>query len=201
MPDDLETLRFLYDKRMTLFNVRREHEWKVFFAVITAMGLLDAAIVTQHVCLRGTQFAGWVAILAVLSLACGAYEYEVQRRNRIDRIAMHEMHDALCKSVEDQIRGYTCIRHPADHATKDPEAVESYHEKRLYSFHFLWAFWWQIVVLIFVSIVSILFIPGIGCLPQEAGAKAGSAQPPTASTGLAQPTPQPGATAGSAGRR
>jgi hypothetical protein len=184
--DDLETLRFLYDKRMTLFNVRREHEWKVFFAVITAMGLLDAAIVTQHVCLHGKQFGGWVAILAVLSLACGAYEFEVQRRNRIDRIAMHEMHDALCKTVKDDIEGYQCIRYPADHATQQDEEVERYPKKSLFNIHFLWAFWWQIVVLIFVSIVSILFIPGIGCLPQDASAKACTIQ-------VSSPSPtQPG---------
>jgi hypothetical protein len=168
--EDMETIRFLYDKRMTLFNVRREHEWKVFFAVITAMGLLDAAIVTQHVCLRSTQFAGWVVILAILSFACGAYEFEVQRRNRIDRIAMHEMNDALCASLESVIPEGSCIRHPADHATKDPEAVADYPEKSIFNLHFLWAFWWQIIVLIFVSAVSILFIPNLGCPPQDAGA-------------------------------
>jgi hypothetical protein len=165
--EDLETIRFLYDKRMTLFNVRREHEWKVFFAVITAMGLLDAAIVTQHVCLRGTQFAGWVVILIILSFACGAYEFEVQRRNRIDRIAMHEMNDTLCASLEAVIHERSCIRHPADHATGNPERVAEYPAKSVFNLHFLWAFWWQIIVLIFVSAVSILFIPGIGCLPQE----------------------------------
>lgn len=168
MPDDaikesLETLRFLYDKRLALFNTRREHEWKVFFAVITAIGALDAAIITKHVCFTTSQRIGWISILVVFNVACGTYEFEVQRRNRIDRIAMHQIQKALCDTVAKYLAGYDCVLHPADYHKDAPIEVKEFAEKKISSLHFLWAFIWQVIVLVFISLISIFFIPSIGC--------------------------------------
>lgn len=61
-----ETYEFLFDKRLQLFNIRREHEWKIFFGVMTLIGAVDAALVTKTIHLSWTAYACWVFILIVL---------------------------------------------------------------------------------------------------------------------------------------
>jgi hypothetical protein len=159
---DGETLRFLYDKRLILFNVRRDHEWKVFFGVMTLIGAVDAAIVTQHVCLTGKALWGWRIILIIVTGACIAYEFGVQRRNRVDRIAMHEINTALCDLIG--VTQGSSIRCPADHHIEVLQAGKDREPKglRIYRPYYLWAFIWQIIVLISVCVIS-LFMSSLGC--------------------------------------
>ena len=58
---DTENIRFLYDKRLTLFNTRREHEWKIYFGAMALVGGVDAALVTRGLVLGGWLWYGWIA--------------------------------------------------------------------------------------------------------------------------------------------
>ncbi len=44
-----EHIEFLYDKRLTLFNTRREHVWKIYFGAMFLLGVIDTAIVTDEI--------------------------------------------------------------------------------------------------------------------------------------------------------
>jgi hypothetical protein len=155
---DKETLRFLYDKRLELFNIRRDHEWKVFFGAMTLIGAVDAAIITQKVILSPSQYKGWGIILILITTSCIIYEFGVQRRNRVDRIAIHEINTRLCNLI---CLPYTSsIRHPVDHHT---EKIVSHKNKALkelgiFRIYYLWAFIWQAIILISVCVIS-FFIP------------------------------------------
>ena len=43
---DAESIRFLHDKRLTLFNTRREHEWKIYFGAMALLCAADAVLLS-----------------------------------------------------------------------------------------------------------------------------------------------------------
>jgi hypothetical protein len=93
-----ELLMFLYDKRLTLFNARRDIEWKVFLSVVAALGLMDATILDSQRDIGGNYFkwAVWAAIcLAVVGLPALLLR-DLQSRNRRDRAAMNVLNNQLC---------------------------------------------------------------------------------------------------------
>jgi hypothetical protein len=71
---DLETVRFLYDKRLTLFNVRREHEWRVIFGVLILLGAVDATLLSKPICLSSGVRLFWQLGIIVLAVATFFYE-------------------------------------------------------------------------------------------------------------------------------
>lgn len=95
----LETLRFLLDKRMDLFNVRRDHEWKIFFGTVGLIGGVVALLVTKSVQIPPAAGRGWGVALGVLFAGSFYYQMGVQRRNRVDRIAMDALYHRLCDAA------------------------------------------------------------------------------------------------------
>jgi hypothetical protein len=128
--DALDRVQFLYQSRMTLFNTRRDHEWKIYFGVISLVAAMDAAFLTNHIHLTETYMkCCWLLIDGLLVGASVWYEWELQGRNSRDRIAMNnEVCDAL-----------------------DIECIDVREEKRHQG---LWAFWCQVLVLAAVLLFS-----------------------------------------------
>jgi hypothetical protein len=84
---------------MTLFNTRREHEWKIFFGVITLLVGLDAAKITRGFELEGCERCAWLCLVAALTVAGYWYEWGLQRRNSSDRRAMNILYNGICDAI------------------------------------------------------------------------------------------------------
>jgi hypothetical protein len=151
--DNREILRFLFDKRLDLFNVRREHEWKILFSVMTAIGLIDVAIITKEVKLTGAILVGWITVIIFLLVASIAYLLGVQKRNRIDRIIMDDINKKLCSEIN--IQDCSLMRICIDGDTEGDTSVD---KRKWYSWTFLWAFYCQALVLLLVCVIS-CFLP------------------------------------------
>jgi len=95
----VETLRFLYTQRLTLFNERRDYEWKVYFAVIALFGGADAALLTQPVDLTEEQKVWWVLLCVAAALLSLHFEYHLQLANGKDRSAMNALYNTICDGV------------------------------------------------------------------------------------------------------
>lgn len=155
MPDksDTEAIRFLFDKRLALFNLRRDHEWKIFFGVMGLIAAVDAALVTKSIRLPTLAITFWRGTLIVLFIASVAYQFGVQARNRIDRIVMDELNELLCDAAH--LSQKSLIRIPIDRASEK-------HLKRkkdmILNYTYLWAFTWQTLVLLMLCVIS-WFIP------------------------------------------
>ena len=149
-----EPLHFLFDKRLQLFNVRRDHEWKIF-GVMTLIGAVDVALITEAVNLTPTVLGYWRLILGILFVATVTYQFGVQTRNRVDRLAMDELHELLCNAA--QIPVDSLIRIPIDRATEKHLGRKN---ESIFSYTYLWAFTWQTLVLFVLCVVS-WFIPVI----------------------------------------
>ena len=142
--DAREVLKFLYEQRLTLFNTRRGHEWEIIFRVLAFFGAVDAALLTKKLCLPAGSLPFWlIAGLAVL-VATLAYELGVQRRNRVDRVAMDRIQEALCDSIHPPVHGH--IRVCAD--SSDLSERVGHDPKPLLNGTYLWAFISQVVVLL-----------------------------------------------------
>lgn len=92
----VETLRFLYDKRLTLFNTRRDHEWKIFFGGMTLLAGADAALLSRRLVLVCWERYMWVAWCSVVLIVVVGYERALQVRNHADRLAMSAIYNQLC---------------------------------------------------------------------------------------------------------
>jgi len=84
--DAFNQLQFLYERRMVLFNTRRDHEWKILFGVIGLLIALDAAQLGYGVQLVGWHRYAWVG-------------WGLQRRNVFDRPAMNAIYNTLCRDL------------------------------------------------------------------------------------------------------
>jgi hypothetical protein len=151
-----EILRFLYDKRFEHFNVRREHEWKIVFGLLILLGTVDATLLSKSVCLSPCYKIIWSIGVVLLGVATIAYELGIQARNRIDRIVMDHIQQALCESTG-ILKENICVC--VDSTNK------RYLEKtdlKLTSITYLWAFWSQVLVLVLACTLS-CFVPMIVC--------------------------------------
>ena len=110
-----EPLHFLFDKRLQLFNVRRDHEWKIF-GVMTLIGAVDVALITEAVNLTPTALGYWRLILGILFVATVTYQFGVQTRNRVDRLAMDELKDRNSNATSLRIPGRSGAVNPEFHA-------------------------------------------------------------------------------------
>jgi hypothetical protein len=149
-----ELQEFLYDKRLDLFNTRREHEWKIYFGTIALLGALDLSVLSGHVpvLLRPPDinngfslllFIGWVFICAAICRFCIGYESHLQERNADDRQAMDTIFNELCTTAgyEDK----SCVRERPGKRNEDAKRGD-YH----------WAFEWQKKFLLRFAGLSIL---------------------------------------------
>ena len=112
------TLHALFDKRLSLFNTRRGHEWQVLFGVITLIGAVDVAIITQakSICPYHYELLWkWQLILISLTLSCFIYQLGIQLRNLVDRLAMDEINWPLCDAIH--LEPLSLIRLPMDRGT------------------------------------------------------------------------------------
>lgn len=109
--DVLNRIQFLYERRMILFNARRDHEWKIFFGVITLLVALDAAHLIYRLQLEGWHKWAWAIVVAMLTGACILYEWGLQRRNFFDRAAMNVLYNKLCEAIS----------LPAESVVREPE--------------------------------------------------------------------------------
>ncbi|WP_375435759.1 hypothetical protein [uncultured Hymenobacter sp.] len=150
-----EELRFVYDKHLDLFNVRREHEWRVFFGMITLIGLSSAALLNYYVVLTTFQKALWSAGLTVLFIVHGLYQSGIQRRNRIDRIVMDEVTRHICSLMN---LDKTCYLRLAVDANAEGDSVQSGTAipGPWYSSRYIWAFVLQNVTVLIICIFSLL---------------------------------------------
>ena len=142
-PNSIQHLEFLYDKRLTLFNTRREHEWKVYFGAMILLGTIDAALVAGQLSLVGWQRWTWVGVCALILTVVFGYESQLQERNDADRRAMHELHNRICM--------FLGIR-------EGSPILERYTEpdKRGIWLRFGWAFPWQMMLFTAGATISAL---------------------------------------------
>ena len=135
-PDDVENIRFLYDKRLTLLNIRREHEWKIYFGAMALLGAVDAALVTKNLTLSGWLRCGWIGgCILVFSVVYG-FERDLQIRNKSDRLAMDKLYNWLCDLL--RIAGDSPIRERTLWAP-DNKADSCW-------LRYGWAFPWQMIL-------------------------------------------------------
>lgn len=152
---DRETLRFLYDKRMALFNFRRDHEWRIIFGVLILLGAVDAALVSKPICLSPDQTLMWQIGIVTIGIATVMYEFGIQARNRVDRRVMDRLQVMLCEAggIRDK-KVRICIDIGSDNCKFEP--------KFFLHWTYFWAFTSQCLVLIVACIVSCL-VPRIAC--------------------------------------
>ena len=158
---DKEVIRFLFDKRLVLFNIRRDHEWKIFFGVMGLIAAVGAALVTKSIRLPDLAITVWRGMLIVFFIASVAYEFGVQTRNRIDRIVMDELCKLLCDATN--LPYESLIRIPIDSAT---EKHLGRKKDSILNYTYLWAFTWQTLVLLVICAIS-WFIPILISIPTD----------------------------------
>jgi hypothetical protein len=142
-PGYAQHLEFLYDKRLTLFNIRREHEWKIYFGAMILLGTVDAALVARQLSLVGWQRWAWVVVCGLIFAVVFGYESQLQKRNDADRHAMYELHNRICV--------FLCI--PTGSAILERYTVP---DKRSMWLRFGWAFPWQMGLFIAAATISAL---------------------------------------------
>jgi hypothetical protein len=136
-------LEFLYDKRLTLLNPRREHEWKIYFGAMILLGTIDAVLLAGQLSLTGWQRWVWVVMcLLILALVFG-YESQLQKRNDTDRRAMHELHNRICRFLGIPEESPICERYT------EPDERDIW-------LRFGWAFPWQMSLFAAAAIISAL---------------------------------------------
>lgn len=180
MRHHVEVLEFLLDKRMDHFSSRREHEWKVYFAALAAMGAADYLILSQSVVLRDWRLLGWSFLCYSLFWLVWHYEATLQRFNGKDRIAINRIYNILCDIAgisEGQINAQDVREAVVDRSMRAKERL------RLLSWllEYNWSFPLQMIFLFFAATVSgfLVVIP----LGQQRG------QPPTQVIYLSQSPP------------
>lgn len=154
---DLETVRFLYDKRLTLFNVRREHEWRVIFGILVLLGAVDATLL-KPICLSPGIRLFWQLGIVILGVATFFYELGIQARNRVDRRVMDRLQQILCDYGG--IPPNSGIRICVDGETE--RRLGELNPDRLAHPTYIWALLSQTIVLVLACVLSIL-LPEIAC--------------------------------------
>jgi hypothetical protein len=145
--DCSENLRFLYDKRFTLFNTRRDHEWKIYFGALSLLGAADAVIVAGDLIFSNTMRCGWIAACSLVVMSVVGYERALQIRNDADRLAMDRLFNRLCGLAK----------------IDDADVRETDHDapRRFWTWYG-WAFPWQMILLVVVAGIS-AYLPWIAC--------------------------------------
>jgi len=66
MVDRREILQFIFNSHLSLFNTRRDHEWRVIISAMVLMGAVDATILSVKICLTVRQQDLWIFALILL---------------------------------------------------------------------------------------------------------------------------------------
>jgi hypothetical protein len=146
----VELLEFLFKQRLLLFNTRRDHEWKVFFGVMSILGAVDYALVTREEvrAIAGIQY-WWFASVLVLLVASGCFQYGVQSRNHADRWAM----DDVSREIREEINIHDAKRRDHIGVGVDCSAVQKTYPS-IWHITYLWAFYCEMLVLLVACALS-----------------------------------------------
>jgi hypothetical protein len=97
--NELARFQFLHDRRMTLFNTRRDHEWKIFFGMIGLFLAADAVLIAYGVSIVGLSRWIWAGAIGVLTACCIRWLLALQSRNSLDRNALNTINNVVCRSL------------------------------------------------------------------------------------------------------
>lgn len=169
---------FMFTARLNLFNTRREHEWRVIIGALVLLGAVDYAIIEHEAELSLFVVGVWQWLMTALFLIITWYQWGVQVRNRVDRLAMDELLMRMCYAIG--IQENSCIR-----AGIDREHPNKYVTRRDIIFHYtyLWAFFAQIAVLAAACTISAFVPVYVYDLPSNRSAVLASAEPATRASG------------------
>lgn len=162
MDQQNEIFKFVFDSRLSLFNTRRDHEWRVIFSAMVLMGAVDVTLLSQHITLTEFQTQLWWVALALLFCSIVWYQWGVQVRNRVDRMAMDDILHRMCNQLhipaESDLRaGIDRERENLPHSRKDP----------IFRLTYLWAFIPQMLVLLVASALSAYLPYLVAQTPQD----------------------------------
>lgn len=146
--NDADSIPFLYDKRLTLFNIRREHEWKIYFGAMALLGAVDAALVSGRLVLAGWPRWAWVFGCVVVFVVIFGYERDLQIKNRADRRAMNTLYNRICDLVGIGVTD-SSVRTRIEAAYQIRRGIWS---------RYGWAFPWQ-MILLFVAAATSAYLP------------------------------------------
>ena len=146
---NIEAIKTLLDHRTLIFNTRRQYEWKIFFGVTTILVLSNSFIITKQVQLNSKlSIVLWALFVVSFLLAAFIFEFELQRRNKTDRIIINRLlrllNEELDSSKEDLFF----------HGIELPIEIHSEGLETTYS---LWAFFPKLMVLGPLGAISIGF--------------------------------------------
>ncbi|QNA90306.1 hypothetical protein G4G28_20615 [Massilia sp. Dwa41.01b] len=203
MIDRRDILQFIFNAHLSLFNTRRDHEWRVIISAMILMGAVDATVLTVKICLSIRQQDLWTAALAVLFLSIAWYQWGVQVRNRVDRVAMDKVLDAMCNEIQEERD--SPMRAGID---REDERMPGSRVDIILHYTYLWAFIPQMLVLLIAVLLSayvplmvsgcprstILTCPTPGSALPAASPGTAPAAAPTAVTPAAPATGAPAAT-------
>lgn len=143
-----ELLASLYDKRLTLFNVRREHEWKIYFGALVLLGAVDAAVVSCQLVLNGLARYAWILACFVLFAVVWGYEAELQKSNATDRAAMNHLYNRICD----------LLTIPLDSPIREPIIPKNRNFLLTLWYRYGWAFPWQMLLLA-LAVAASMYLP------------------------------------------
>jgi hypothetical protein len=92
-------LEFICNSHLSLFNTRRDHEWRVIISAMVLMGAVDATMLSTKIRLDALQMVCWWLALLMLVASIGWYQWGVQVRNRVDRVAMDHVLVEICNVI------------------------------------------------------------------------------------------------------
>lgn len=148
-PDKHELLQFIFNSHLSLFNTRRDHEWRVIISAMVLMGAIDATLLTQRIHLNTIQYILWIGALLLLVASISGYQWGVQIRNRVDRVAMDRILTELCNAIE--VEPKSPIRAGID---RENEHMLGSRVDIILHRTYLWAFVPQILVLAIAGGIS-----------------------------------------------
>lgn len=148
---ELDALKFIFDAHLKLFNIRRDHEWRVIISVMVLMGAVDLTLINQNIKLNLTEVIWWWIGLCILYGSVSWYQLGVQVRNRVDRIAMDGVVFDLCQKLK--ILEGKPARLALDRESETSFVSNCCRETRFHK-TYLWAFWPQMLVLLVATVFS-----------------------------------------------
>lgn len=158
MVDRREILQFIFNSHLSLFNTRRDHEWRVIISAMVLMGAVDATILSVKICLTVRQQDLWIFALILLFFSIAWYQWGVQVRNRVDRIAMDRVLHAMCNEIQESPN--SPMRAGID---REDERMDGARTDFILHFTYLWAFIPQMLVLLIAVLLS-AYVPHIVAL-------------------------------------
>lgn len=144
-----ELLQFIFNAHLSLFNTRREHEWRVIISAMVLMGAVDLTLVTQQIHLSESQQVLWCIALVLLFLSIWWYQWGVQVRNRVDRVAMDKVLVTICDLIKADPG--SVIRAGID---REDERIPGSQIDYIMHRTYLWAFIPQMLVLLIATVLS-----------------------------------------------